>query len=156
PLDDGEQVGELGTTAIFAFCKNAETRQYLREIQFSKQLKYLNVLLDVSPISEEIAQSWMQQAYNHAITAAVVHNSNNKIIKQKNDEIRQKDGEIRQINEIIHHKDGEIHNVHETIHHKNEEIDHLKNRIIALETSTSWKITKPLRNIKKAFWALTE
>ncbi|MCL1987134.1 MAG: hypothetical protein FWG64_04085, partial [Firmicutes bacterium] len=184
PLDDGEQVGELGTTAIFAFCKNAKTRQYLREIRLTKNLQYLNVVLNVSPISEETAQSWMQQAYNHAVIAAVVNNFNNKIINQKNDEIRQKDSEIHRTNEIIqqsneeihqkneeinhknneiyqkgeeiNHKNNEIWQINETIHHKNEEIDHLKNRITELETSTSWKITKPLRNIKKAFWALIE
>jgi len=134
-------------------------------------------LLNVSPISEETAQSWLQQAYNHAVTAAVVHNSNNKIIKQKNDEIQrineivqQKDGEIQQINEIVHHKDNEIHQINEIIHlkdneihqineiihHKNEEIDHLKSRITELETSTSWKITNPLRKLKKVLWILTE
>ncbi|MCL1986832.1 MAG: hypothetical protein FWG64_02540, partial [Firmicutes bacterium] len=184
PLDDGKQIGELGTTAIFAFCKNAKTRQYLREIQLTKNLQYLNVVLNVSPISEETAQSWLQQAYYHAVTAAVVNNFNNKIINQKNDEIRQKDSEIHRTNEIIqqtnkeihlkdeeiNHKNGEIHQkdeeinhknneiwqINETIHHKNEEIDHLKNRIAELETSTSWKITKPLRKLKKAFWALTE
>jgi len=138
PLDDGEQIGEIGTIAIFAFCKNAETRQYLRKIQLTKNLQYLNVVLNVSPISEETAQSWLQQAYNNAVTAAIVHNYNSKIIKRKNDEIQQ-NAENQQI-----------------IQRKNEEIDNLKNRISQLETSTSWKITRPLRRLKKLFGNLSE
>ncbi|MCL1987542.1 MAG: DUF5082 domain-containing protein [Firmicutes bacterium] len=44
---------------------------------------------------------------------------------------------------------AQIQNLNTTISQKDEEIEHLKNRISALETSTSWKLTQPLRTFKQ-------
>ncbi|MCL1989045.1 MAG: hypothetical protein FWG64_13900 [Firmicutes bacterium] len=153
PLDDGEQVGDLGTIAIFAFCKNAEIRQLLTTANFTKPLKYLNVLLKVSEISEETAKSHMQAAYNNAVNSAAVSTVLNATIKQKEESLGSKPEEIRQKQEIIQRQNGEIQQKNEMLHLKDEEIEHLKNRITALESSTSWKITQPLRAAKLLFGA---
>ncbi|MCL1997697.1 MAG: hypothetical protein FWG65_02910 [Turicibacter sp.] len=69
-IDDGETLGDTGDTVLYAFCKNEEIRNQLKNINLTKALKYLNVLLEVSPISAERDDAEMRKCYEFAVSQA--------------------------------------------------------------------------------------
>jgi len=62
--------------------------------------------------------------------------------------LQQKNAETQDLSANLQQKNGKIKNLNRKLTQKDLEIQQLKNRISELETSTSWKITQPLRDIK--------
>lgn len=89
----------------------------------------------------------------------------NRELSQKNEELAQKDEVVYQKDEALSRKDEELSRKDEELKHKdnvvldreniilgkNNEIDQLRDELLLVYTSRSWKITKPLRKLKKLF-----
>ena len=70
PIDEGKTLGDTGDAIIFAFCKNQEVRKIFRNIDISKNLTFINVVLSVIPISNERNEIELRKCHEFAVNHA--------------------------------------------------------------------------------------
>lgn len=59
--------------------------------------------------------------------------------------------ELEQAKQVLQAKDKELEQAKQGLQAKDKELEQIKHELIAMHLSTSWKITRPLRKIKKFF-----
>ena len=142
---------------------NANFNRYIsNDIPLPKQKLISNDKLDIEDKAEEYLNLKLNPKNIHSskiesLKGDIVLNQRmtimekNKEIEEKNREIGEKNNQIINKNAKIKNQNKKLKNNTAEIKKKDKQIKNLKKKNKELINSTSWKITKPLRKLKKMF-----
>ena len=75
----------------------------------------------------------------------------NQELEQTKQGLQAKDQELEQVKQGLQAKDQELEQANQGLQAKDNELEQIKHELVAMRLSTSWKITRPLRKVKRFF-----
>jgi len=76
-------------------------------------------------------------------------------IANLNQAVAERDGQIASLNQAVAERDGQIANLNQAVTERDGQVSKLNNEVTKIRQSTSWRITAPVRQVKRLILAST-
>ena len=76
-------------------------------------------------------------------------------IASLNQAVAERDGQIASLNQAVAERDGQIANLNQAVTERDGQVSKLNNEVTKIRQSTSWRITAPVRQVKRLILAST-
>jgi len=104
----------------------------------------------IASLNQAVAERDGQIAsLNEAVTEREVR------INSLNQAVAERDGQIASLNQAVAERDGQIANLNQAVTERDGQVSKLNNEVTKIRQSTSWRITAPVRQVKRLILAST-